>query len=197
MKVIIFSYDKFSFIDPFFFHFYEKNWPDNPYETKLLTYQHRKKQWSDMAIKYLESIEDDKFLLILNDYIIKSKVDTEAIKNAESLCKNDIGCVSIGPLGKSKIYLFDTGVKGYKDFPTDKVYCVSLQAAIWKRKLFIDVLEKNESVWQIEVDGSKRFQKFNKRVIRSNTPIIDYHRGGYMIKGRVVKEVEQWTKNNW
>jgi len=77
------------------------------------------------------------------------------------------------------------------------MYCVSLQAAIWQRKLFLNVLEKNESVWQIEVDGSPRFKQFNKRVIRSDNPIIDYHRGGYMIKGRVVKEVEQWTKNNW
>ena len=75
MKVVVFSCDKYSWLVPTFLHFYEKNWPDNPYQTELVTEAIEAEgittfctgnlQWADRAIKYLESINEEIFLLLL------------------------------------------------------------------------------------------------------------------------------------
>lgn len=208
MRVVVFTCDKYSWLVPTFLHFYEKKWPDNPYQTDFVTETKEigqartfftgKIPWPDGAIKYLESCDEDVFLLLLEDHIIKEPIDTNRIKIAESLCDGDIGCVRLNPHDKLSRFLLNAGIEGFKEYPLDKPYSISLQPAIWQKKFLFEFLKKGEDVWQVENKGSIRIQKSKMRVIWTDMPIITMPRiGGYMKKGKVYGTVEQWCKENW
>lgn len=208
MRVVVFTCDRYSWLIPTFLHFYKKMWPDNPYQTDFVTETKEigqastfftgKIPWPDGAINYFESCDEDTFLLLLEDYIIKEPIDTNRVREAESLCSDDIGCVRLNPHDKLSRFLLNAGIEGFKEYPLDKPYSISLQPAIWQKKFLFEFLKKGEDVWQVENEGSIRIQKSKMRVIWADTPIITMPRiGGYMKKGKVYGTVEQWCKENW
>jgi len=207
MRIIVFSCDRYSWLIPIFSHFYERSWPDNPYKTEFVTETERidgmpifctgKIPWTERAIKYLESFEEETFLLLLEDYIIGETIDTNRIKMAENLCKGNIGCVRLNPHDRFSRFLVDSDIDGFKEYPLDKPYSVSLQPAIWQKEFFLEFLQRGENIWQVETEGSKRIHTSKKKVIWSDIPIISYRAGSYMGKGKIVKSVEQWVKENW
>lgn len=208
MKVIVITCDKYSWLIPTFLHFYEKNWPDNPYqiefvtETKevegMTTFCAGKLQWADRIIKYLKTYNEETFLLLVEDYILKEKVDTNRIKKAENLCGGDIGCVRLNPHDGLSRFLVSTKIEGFKEYPLDKPYSISLQPSIWQKEFFLKFLRKGETVWQTEIKGSKRIHVSKKKVIWTDIPIITQCRPcGYIQKGKIIKSVERWVKENW
>jgi len=208
MRVVVFTCDKYSWLIPTFLHFYRKMWPDNPYQTDFVTETKEiglvstfftgKIPWSDGAIKYFESLEEDTFLLLLEDHIIKEMIDTNRVKVAESFCSGDVGCVRLNPHDKLSRSLLNAGIEGFKEYPLDKPYSISLQPAIWQKEFLFEFLKKGENIWQVENEGSIRIQKSKMRVIWVDTPIITMPRpGGYMKKGRIYGTVEQWCRKNW
>lgn len=212
MKVVVSTCDKYSWLIPTFWHFYKKNWKDNPYKTEIVTETKKlsfgdsvfyggKIPWADLMIKYLKQLDEDKFLLILDDYILESNVDSHRVKIAENLCKDDVGCVklSIHDEGDSwDGFMVDAGIRGFKRYPKkcplDKLHSVSFQAAIWQKSSFLDIPRPGESIWAAESGSSKRF---HKQVLRPDAPIMNYSLCGCMKKGKQVKEVMKWIKKNW
>lgn len=207
MKVVVFSFDKYSWLIPTFLHFYKKNWPDNPYQTILVTETIKaegintfcagKIAWADRAIEYLNSLKDERFILFLEEYILNETVDTNRVKWAESLCAGDVGCVRLYAHDRLSRFLVDIEIAGFREYPLDVPYSVSMQSSVWQREFFLKILKSGENAWQSETEGSKRVHKFKKKVIWSDDSIINYHPGGYMKKGRVVKSVERWVEENW
>lgn len=211
MKVVVFSWDAYSWLIPTFWHFYRKNWPDNPYKTEFVTETKKlefgdfvfyggKVAWVDRAIKYLKQFDEDKFLLFIDDYILEKNVDTDRVRVAENLCKNRIGCVKLTANPKHSGFLVDTGIKNFKEYPLDAPYSFSGGVAIWQTSFFLDILQLSrpgENIWQTEMKGSKRIQKFNKQIIWSDTPIVNCAAGGYMKKGKPRKRMVKWVKKNW
>ena len=207
MRIVVSSFDGYLWLIPIFVHFYKKMWPDNPYQTDFVsetmkvegvnTFRAGKLPWADKMIKYLESIEDETFLLFLEEYILNRRVATDEIKRAEELCVDDIGCVRLFAHDGFSHFLIDVKIEGFKEYPLDKPYSLSLQTSIWQRKFFLELLKKGESCWKLEIEGSRRICKSNKKVIWNDNTILNYHLGGYMKKGKVVKSVEQWVRENW
>lgn len=208
MKIVVISCDKYLWLIPTFLHFYKKKWPDNPYQTDFITetkeignvptFYTGKIPWPAGIIKYLESCEEETFLLLLEDYIIKETVDTSRVKIAENLCGGDIGCVRLSPHDRFSHFLVDANIEEFKEYPLDKPYSISLQPAIWQKEFLFEFLRKGENIWQIEIEGSLRIQKSKKKVLWADSPIITLPRiGGYMKKGKVCETVEQWVKENW
>lgn len=207
MKVVVFSCDTYSWLIPIFSHFYEKNWPNNPYQTvvvtetektkEMITFCAGKLEWADRMIKYLNSCTDETFLLLSIDHIIEKKVDTNRIKMAESLCRNNIGCVRLQAHDKWSCFLFDANIKGFKEYPLNKCYSISLQAAIWQKKFLFEFLKKGETAWQTESQGSRRICNSKYKVIWTDTEILSYKPCGYMNRGRVIEDVAKWVKENW
>jgi len=207
MKAVVFSCDKYLWLIPTFLHFYERNWPDNPYQTEFVTETKKldgittfcagKLPWADRMIEYLNSYNEEIFLLLAEDYIIEKKVDTNRVKMAASLCKDNIGCVRLNAHDEWSRFLFDTEIKGFKEYPLNKHYSVSLQTSVWQKEFLLEFLQKGETVWQTETEGSKRIQKSNKKIIWTDTPILNYKPGGYMKKGEVSLATSKWVKENW
>ncbi len=208
MKVVVPSCDGHSWLIPTFLHFYKKNWSDNPYQTEFVTETKEieghatfctgKIPWTDGIIKYLKSFNEETFLLLLADFILEETVSTDMVKRAESLCVDNIGCVRLIVHDRSCRFLVDTGIRGFKRYPLDKPFSVSLQASIWQKEFLLEILRKGENPWQTEIEGSKRIQQSRKKVIWTDAPILSYHYPhGYLAKGEIVRPVEQWVKENW
>ena len=195
MKVAVFAYDKYEWLTPTFMHFYKKNWSDNPYKTDFVVTSGL--SWADYMLTFIDSLSDEPFLLILNDYIINRHVDTAIVKRAENLCAGDIGCVRLNAHDDLSCHLCDMGIEGFKEYPLNKPYAVSLQISIWRKEFFLEFLRKGETIWMTELEGSKRVATSNKKVLWSDRPAFSYVPHGYMQKGVIDANVEKWAKENW
>jgi len=206
MRVIVSTCNRYNFLIPIFTHFYKKNWPDNPYQTEIITetdhidgavFYTGGVSWASGIINYLKQSKEDKFLLILDDYIIDKIVDTKRIEQAESLCEGNVGCVKLNAPDKWFInHAISTNVhKGFREYPLDKQFSMSLQTAIWQKSYLLDVLRDGETPWQTEVDGSERLKGMASKwqILWSETPIIEYISGGFMRHGRVRLSVMIWV----
>ena len=216
MKIVVLTCDKYSWLVPIFERFYKKNWPDNPYQTIVITetessgfgagdpyaldwpvFYTQGVSWSSGILNYLSTQPDDeKFLLTPEDYIIKSPVDTEKVRRAEELCSGNVGCVRLNVPDKYfKRHAVATNIKHYKEYPLDKPYSMSMQAAIWQKRYLMDVLRHNEDAWQAELNGSERLKSLKPkwRVLWTKAWIIDYEPGGIMLRGRFRLSVVKWA----
>lgn len=205
MKVTILACNKYTWLVPIALHFYRKYWPDNPYQTEIVTetghvegtvYYINDASWASRLLNYLKQSEESKFLLIMEEHFIEKPVDTQRVRIAENLCTGNVGCVRLNAPDKwFKSYAIKTDIKGFREYPLDKRYSVSMQTAIWQKRYLFDVLRDGEDIWQTEVDGSERLKKLKGkwRILWTENPIVDYTAGGLMSQGRLRLEVVKWA----
>jgi hypothetical protein len=120
-------------------------------------------KWSDALIKLLSEIEDEFFVLMLEDYWLSRKVDTRAVelfhefsKKAGDVIRFDLTNDRLHARGDCRDALEIPPIEHYDIVytPPDTQYNMSLQAAIWSRKLMLDVLKPGTSPWQVEINTS-------------------------------------------
>lgn len=121
-----------------------------------------KEKWVDGFLKFLYQYEKDYFVLMLEDYWTCRKVNVDAINKVSDymFVRND--CLRID-LTSDRLYagdMKDIGYFGEFDIveAAGSPYQMSLQAGIWNKRLFIDVLEKlpndKHSAWDVELEGT-------------------------------------------
>jgi len=207
MKVVILTCDKYAWIVPICLYFYRKYWPDNPYETDIITehdyikgqvFYTGGKPWAGGILAYLEASKENKFMFILEDYIIREKIDTGRVKEAEALCEGNIGYVRLNnaPEKYFRRHSVDSDVKGYREYPLFKRFAMTTQVTIWQRDFLLDALRADESAWQTEHNGSKRLAKLAHKwkALWPERNIVNYQTGGLMRKGALRPEVLKWMK---
>ena len=213
MKIIIFTCDKYARCIPIFYHFWKKNWPDCPYPLLIVTgeqkielpddpsvsvvYQGADKGYASNAKNFLSTFPDEVCLLIMDDYVLRW-VNTSMIERAEQLCRQqDIGCVRLvahpGPT-------LPFGEPGFGEIDKRAAeYAVSLQATIWKRRVFMGLLEEGESAWATETSGTVRVRNKPGRFLGVEEPAMEYLH--YCREGESNPhdnpEVVQWVKDHW
>lgn len=205
MKVIILVCNKYTWLAPVSQFFYRKYWCDNPYQTEIINeakYIGGKEfdpdggAWSNWVLNYFRQSQEDKVLLIMEDFIIRKPIDTRKVKIAEELCEGNVGCVRLnGPDKWFRRHATEANIKGFKEYPLDKRYSMSLQTAIWQKKYLLDILRENESAWQTEHQGSERLKELKARwrILWSESTIIDYQPTGLMNKGELFLPVVKST----
>ncbi len=125
MKVVVSTCDEYRWIIPVFMYFYRKYWPDNPYETIVITESRRIKErafytrgapWSRGIKDYLRESGEIKVLLILEDLLLMSRVDTQRVKVAEKLCEYKTGTVRMNnaPHGYFVKHSRPSNIDGFK-----------------------------------------------------------------------------------
>ena len=212
MKIVILTCEKYTWMIPLFYHFLNKYWPHCPYKTEIVAdavpnldipfsphtdsvFYTEGVSWSSGILNYIKQSKDDKFLLTPEDYILKSPVNTDRVLEAEALCTGSVGCVRLNAPDKYFVHTKDVNIKGFKEYPLDRSYSMSMQAAIWQRDYLIDVLRHGEDAWQAEIDGSKRLAVLMHkwRILWTTEAIWDYQAGGFMVAGRPRLDVVKWT----
>jgi hypothetical protein len=116
-------------------------------------------KWSDGIIKLLNNIEDDLFVLMLEDYWLNRGVNHQAVESLAEYMRIYKGVLRID-LTTDRLYagrMFDIDTWGYLDIietPPDTPYQWSTQACIVNRKHMLRCLQPGIAPWQFELKGN-------------------------------------------
>lgn len=215
LTIVVTSCDDFEECWGPFAHGLDKYWADCIFPAILITnnktFVHPKlrattqgadKGWASNLIEALHKLSTPYILYLQEDYWLKTPVSTQTISRYLSLLEsNNIAYLRLYPCPPPTV------PSSYGDnigtIPPGEPYRTSLQAAIWKKSVMLNLLQENESPWHFEIDGSKRSTKAPgeflsvKRFLNSNppaTPGIDYVCTA-INKGRWSKEAVEYARN--
>lgn len=188
--VAVLSCDNYSDVWGPFYTVFKKYW-DCPYEvyivseTKDCGYFHTIKttgSWTQRIKKALEQINTDYVIILLDDFLIRNKVDQRRIDYCIGKFEPDIAVFNFE---KEYCYNIDIGLEGFKLRQNRQVYLCSCQPSIWNRKILIELLDKEMSPWEWElqtIDSKYRF------FINSGDLIFDIGNKGTIKGGKWVRE---------
>ena len=121
-------------------------------------------KWTTGLIEFLHSIEDEYFILMLEDYWL-----TAPVPGSLAMLCNAVKSGYFGPKflrldltadRAAHPYRVHERVAGYEIISTAShtPYQMSFQAGIWHRQNLLKVLVPDETPWQAEINGSKRMR---------------------------------------
>lgn len=204
MRILMLTCDEYAWIVPVSLHFFKKYWPDNPYEIEIVTeskhidgkvYYGGKIQWADRLINYLKQSEENKFLLILEDYLLCRTVNTKEIQHAEEYCKDNIGAINLSAPDRYKSnYTIKSNIKGFREYPLDGKYSISWKPVIYQKQYLLDILKEGETLWNTEIRGSRRLGRLKDkwRLLWTETSVINYSFAGLLHSGRFAFKCTKW-----
>lgn len=144
--------------------------------------------WSKRVKKTLEKIDTRAVLVLLDDFIIESKVDTEEIAKLSNLINKDD---SIAHFALTTVPMKNDSDKIYygRYYKRHKLgrYKTTLQAGIWNREELISVLSDNDNAWQTEIYANIRSYLSNRdyfAISDKKLKPIDYNDGFFCIGGK-------------
>ena len=107
------------------------------------------KSWSSRLINCLKSLEEQYVVLLLDDFFITRRVDTdEFFKVIRFMDSSDIDAVYFKHItGQMSDKLF---LNRYIEMNPDVKYYMTFQACVWKRESLIRILVPDVSPWDIE-----------------------------------------------
>lgn len=129
------------------------------FDVHWLCYNGEINGWSAFLVEYLKTLEDDKIIFALDDYLLSNYIDMD-IYNAALARLDDaqVACVK----------LHRTSISEHLEYP------VTTQYTVWKRLFLIDLLSQTTSPWDFEVKGSVVFNKTNKASLCLPEPALEY-----------------------
>lgn len=184
------------------FKLMDRFWPDRPWDRYIITeskhcdyegvttiHTHvpeHKDKWGESLRTGLQRIpgNPDWVFLVMEDYFLLQKVDTENLKDLFKIIKDEelehvkYLRVQPWPAGNS-----ESGIKGIEYIDKGARYSCSLQAAFWDRKYLIAILNGKKDPWSFET-GTAPFKDIayqHYSLSRGLSPYpytIAYRRGG-------------------
>ena len=162
--ILVCSCDSYRDIEGPFIALWRKYWPDCPFESVLLSETRttpgfdrailagRGKSWCEMLAFALESLSTPYVIMLMNDYLLSSRVDTPAVLRRIDDARR-LGAASLrlvpNPPGKTPWQGSDLF-----EMPKNTAYCVSCQVTIWRRDFLLELARGNSSAWEFERCGS-------------------------------------------
>lgn len=197
--ILVLSCDKNKGLLNIFFDFFRRNWKDCPYKIYLgmeksnktyagiYTLNSYEKKWSERLLDYINQIEMEYVLLILDDFILEKNADTAKIrKYHEYMKENDkIATISMADIFDKNNYSCE--YEGLMRRTAKADYLLNLQVGIWRKKVLKSLLRKNENPWQTELYGSIRARSLSNNYFlclpSDETSPYQYGRGWLMVGG--------------
>lgn len=206
--------DRYECLWEGFFHLLEKYWPSFDAqiilntETKTFSYRNLKivrpkfskcdLTWSERLYESLNMVKTPYILFTLDDFYIKSPVDTKIL----DLC--------IEQMDKdTNIKLFTFGWQpGHNTFcsfsdrfeqrPRFAQYRINAQIALWRVSYLKKIIKLYENPWEFELNGSFRSSLYGGKIfsLKKNAPLVfDYDWGFLVVRGQLNKEVSDFFEN--
>lgn len=219
MKIVVPTYSKTYWCLKPFTYLFNKYWereeavilhyPEIPFELpgNFLKYQVyyqdvEKNKWADGIISYLKTINDKSVIIMLEDYWLTRKVNRDAVNILNTLIENNDSILRID-LTADRLYAGGMRDVGYVEWidlveAPKSPYQMSLQAGIWNREYFIEIVEKlpenRRSGWDIELVGNNIFENETEyRVFGTRQFPVRYENGMNVVTG-ANKELKTMTK---
>ena len=201
MTITVLSCDKNEDLWEPFHHCMEKYWPLHPeviYFTetktnpfyKTISVPHNLAEWTRGVREFLNQINDEIILLMIDDIFIRRRVDTLKITFAEIILHREQNAAMMNFEQSWSDTDLPTEYDGWKRRKHGSPYEVSLMCGLWNRAKLIHVLDRNCDPWTIELSQDPKGYDY---YIRSGDPIIDW---GYktfqpcgLVKGKWAEEI--------
>jgi hypothetical protein len=180
MKIAVLSCDKNDEVFEAFHHCMEKYWPNHPeviYFTETITNPYYKtiaierpiEKWTKGLRQFLNQIDDNQILIMMDDCFIRKPVDVDRIQYASNCLSGNIACFNFE-------LSFDrtdeeSGLIGFKKRRHGSDYEVSLMCGLWDKEKLLNVISKDTSPWQVEFDQNNCGYDY---YINSGNYIIDW-----------------------
>jgi len=210
VRICVLSCDRYHALVPGCMFFIERYWgKERPWDIDIVSNVERPRlevlpynkvyvgtDWglSSNLIAYLDQLQDNLFLLILEDYFLSESPNTEFIKKAVACMETheEIGYINLrawsdDKLGDGSVIKEWTewnrsfsgdheryGIKangcpiglGAYDLKTAK-YLLSFQPGIWRGDFLKGLLRERESGWEAEIKGTERAREARKWMLAS------------------------------
>jgi len=137
---------------------YEQAPADLPTNFSFLSLGNQKDfTWSSGAIRFLELIPDNRFILLLEDYFIAEPVKVSAIKTLFNYYHKTVK-IDLTDDRAKVAHRFFGDVGGHPMIQSDdnSLFQTSLQAAIWDKHFMRRYLNPAENAWEFEKRGTQR-----------------------------------------
>lgn len=185
-SILIFSCDNFSDTWEPFFTLKDKYWADCPYKTYIVTETKRCSQaktlkatgsWTQRIKKALTKIDTEYVITMCDDFFIRSKVDQARIEYCISKFDDKTAVFNFEKAYNSTI---KCDVDGFGLRENNQVYLCSCQPSIWNRTKLIELLDKDMTAWEWELQV---LNSQYKHYINTGETIIDigYNRAPFSI----------------
>ncbi len=110
--------------------------------------------FSKSLMSYLNSINEEYFILMLDDFMILEEVDNSKIEKAFEFIKSNNGVyLRLVPNPKGDLKINNDFSK--IDVKSQVPYVTSLQMAIWKKEFLMELLKYDFNPWEFEVKAGK------------------------------------------
>lgn len=204
LTIIINSCDAYSDVAQLFMDSLEIHWPDNPFDVIINNETNTSKiskksistkdQWGKRLKILLESVKSEFVLIVFDDYVLNSFVNTDKILDRLSFIKNDKHI--------SVVYLNTACVNDHEEDESREIrllkkncdYRLNSVPGIWRKKDLIGFTKNQDTPWSWEVFGSYRTfnsgkKFFSSGALKHNLFPYPYEKGGAIYRGRWVEEV--------
>ena len=110
--------------------------------------------FSKSLMDYLENVDEEYFILMLDDFMILEEVDNSKIEKAFEFIKSNNGVyLRLVPNPKGDLKINNDFSK--IDVKSQVPYVTSLQMAIWKKEFLMELLKYDFNPWEFEVKAGK------------------------------------------
>lgn len=212
IDILVFTCTQYAKLIPIWLRFFERTWPASlPYQ---LTYVVAGTSRISVPVSYNKAAtrfvtmkdhglagnmlaylgdKQEPFLMLMDDHML-FEANAQLIDDARYLLEQDnVGCVRLVPWpGPTIPYYIYSDTFGEIDKTLE--YALSLQASFWRPQTFRDLLDSKWNPWEIELKGSQRAAKYDKRFIGCKTCAVNYK--DYMLRGNPRPEHAAWVDAN-
>ena len=170
LGILVSSYDAYSDLWPPFFVAFHRSWPDCPFQMYLLSNRITFPDptvkpilvgdvtaWPESIRLALEQISEDFVLLFLEDWFLQKQVDTGRIlRLVEWVTTQRPACIRLQPAAG----MVPSEFKGICHLPPGIPYRSSTVLSLWRKDVLLALLRPDETIWQFEIQGSVRTDKY-------------------------------------
>lgn len=164
---------------------------ENPYYKTINVEIEDLDHWTTGFREFLNQIDDEQILLMIDDCFIRRSVDLERIEYASKMLCGNIACMNFEKSWDENDE--ETSLEGWKKRKHGSSFEVSLLCGLWQKEKLLKVVERDCSPWEIEENQDNcGFDYY----INSQDYIIDW---GYrtfqpcgVVKGKWSKECKDF-----
>jgi hypothetical protein len=187
-SIYVSSFDSYMDVLPPFFARFSKYWPDCPYQVFLggvnkvyadagvKTIRTQTTDWSSGMIECLRQIDCIYVIVLLDDFLIDRRVDNAVISRLISLMDRlQLHAIRLNPDPPPDIpmpAILDLGFQG-----EGQPNRISMQATLWRRESLLQLIHPGESIWEFEIYGTLRSNRYPGGICGCWKSVIHYVMG--------------------
>jgi hypothetical protein len=186
LSIYVSSFDDYADIWPVFFTRFFKYWPDCPFpiylgavkrvheDPRVLPlHAEDHKNWSSRAVEHLQQIQRPYVLMMLEDFMLDRPVDSALLGRLVTLMDRfDLHAIRLYPEPPPAQAMPGVPLIGFQG--QGQLNRTSTHATIWRRESLLELIRPGESLWEFEINGSIRSNRFAGGICGCWAPALHY-----------------------